>query len=381
MADLRTWLFGIEMPGPFVLASGPLSYDAQGLWAAFRAGAGGVTTKTLRLERAVNPTPHMVLPRTSNLRATLFNSEKWADLTWQQWVESELPAVHGHPGALIASIGHTAAEAETITTPVAATGVVDAIECVAYSREDLPSLVRAVRDHTDLPVLAKLTFNWGEELMRTAEASLEAGADGFTAIDSIGPALQVDIETSLPTIGGAGNRAWMSGAAIRPLAQSVVADLALRFGVPVVGTGGILGAEDAVEMTMAGATALGVCTAPLLRGLEWITKTSEKLSAWLDAHGHASLSAVRGQALPHLHRAEDTAALAFAFNPRLCTLCDLCVVLCPYEARHMQGEAPRSPDLRQVLDEARCRNCGLCVEVCKPSALTYANWPRESRGY
>ncbi|MBI3360608.1 MAG: hypothetical protein HY023_05805 [Chloroflexi bacterium] len=60
MADLRTTLFNTEMASPFVLASGPLSYDAHGLRAAFRAG--GVTTKTLRLERAVNPIPHMVLP-------------------------------------------------------------------------------------------------------------------------------------------------------------------------------------------------------------------------------------------------------------------------------------------------------------------------------
>src|SRR5512141_2996490 len=105
MADLKTRLFGVEMPSPFVLASGPLSYDRQGLWEAYRAGAGGVTTKTLRLAAAGNPTPHMVVPRSSNLRATLFNSEKWADLTWERWVEQELPAMAGHPGALIASIG------------------------------------------------------------------------------------------------------------------------------------------------------------------------------------------------------------------------------------------------------------------------------------
>src|SRR5512136_606605 len=104
LAILATTLFGIEMPSPFILASGPLSYDATGLWEAYHAGAGGVTTKTLRLERAVNPTPHMVVPRSSNLRATLFNTEKWAPLTWEQWVGEELPKMPGHPGALIASL-------------------------------------------------------------------------------------------------------------------------------------------------------------------------------------------------------------------------------------------------------------------------------------
>jgi len=377
MADLTTTLFDVEMPTPWVLASGPLSYDAHGLWTAYKAGAGGIVTKTLRLERAVNPTPHMVVPRTSNLRATLFNTEKWADLTWEQWVEKELPALKGHPGALIASIGHTAHEAEVITGPVAATGVVDIVECVAYTYEALPPLVRAVREHTDLPILAKLTFNWGDQLMPTAEAALKAGADGFTAIDSVGPTLQIDIDTCLPTIGGVGNRAWMSGAALRPIAQAVVADLVARFGKPVVGTGGIVFAEDAVEMTMVGATALGVCTAPLLRGLEWFGKTSEKLSAWLDAHSYARLADACGLALPHLHPIEDTHRLSFNFEPLKCTLCDLCVVLCPYEARQMDGgEKPKTPGLLQLLQEDTCRYCGLCVEVCKPAALTYGNWPR-----
>ena len=111
MADLVTRLFGFEMPSPFILASGPLSYDAQGMWKAYHAGAGGITTKTLRLERAINPTPHIIVPRSQNLRGTLFNSEKWADLTWEQWVDQELPQMKNHPGALIASIGHTAPEA------------------------------------------------------------------------------------------------------------------------------------------------------------------------------------------------------------------------------------------------------------------------------
>jgi dihydroorotate dehydrogenase/Pyruvate/2-oxoacid:ferredoxin oxidoreductase delta subunit len=379
MANLRTSLFGLEMPGPFILASGPLSYDATGLWEAYRAGAGGVVTKTLRLEAAINPTPHMVVPRSPNLRATLFNSEKWADLPWEQWVERELPAMAGHPGLLIASIGHTPAEGEAIAGPVAETGVVDAIECVAYTQATIVDLVRRVHEQAPkTPILAKLTFNWGDDLYMVAEEVLKAGANGFTAIDSIGPTLQIDIETGEPTIGGAGNKAWMSGAAIRPMAQAIVSELAVRYpGVPVVGTGGIIQAEDAVEMTMVGASALGVCTGPLLRGLEWFERTSEKLSAWLDGHAYPDLAAIRGKVLPRLHAAEVTSWLTFAFDPLKCTKCDLCVVLCPYDARQMGGgDRPKSATLTQILDEDRCRYCGLCVEVCKPGSLTYGNWPR-----
>ena len=376
MANLTTDLFGIGMPSPFMLASGPLSSDARGVWSAFHAGAGGVTTKTLRLRAAINPTPHIVLPRSPNLRADLFNSEKWSDLPWEQWVRSELPALKGHPGLLCVSIGHTAEEAQALAGPVAATGVVDAIECVAYDRRELPSLVRAVRDQTDLPILAKLSFNWGDGLWETTEGALAAGATGLTAIDSIGPTLEIDINTARPVIGGAGNRAWMSGAAIRPVAQAIVAELVTRFGVPVIGTGGIFSAEDAVEMTMLGASALGVCTAPLLRGIEWIEKTAERMNRWLDAHGYASLSDVRGIALSRFSPNDDATQLSFVFDPTLCTLCRLCVSLCPYAARTMEGEEPRAPAILQILDTERCRSCGICVEVCRPAALTYGNWPR-----
>jgi len=280
---------------------------------------------------------------------------------------------------LCVSIGHTAEEAKALAGPVAATGVVDAVECVAYDRHELPSLVRAVREQTDLPILAKLSFNWGDDLWETAENALEAGATGLTAIDSIGPTLEININTALPIIGGAGNRAWMSGAAIRPIAQAIVAELVTRFGVPVIGTGGIFSAEEAVEMTMLGASALGVCTAPLMRGIEWIEKTSERLNRWLDAHGYASFSDVRGIALSCFSPDDDATRLAFGFDPTLCTLCRLCVSLCPYAARTMDGEGPRTPTLLQILDTERCRSCGICVEVCRPAALTYGNWPRPQR--
>ena len=111
--------------------------------------------------------------------------------------------------------------------------------------------------------------------------------------------------------------------------------------------------------------------------MEWFGRTGEKLSAWLDSHGYPDLSAVRGMALPKLHAVEDTSRLTFEFNPLLCTKCDLCVVLCPYDAREMGGgDKPKTPTLTQILDEDRCRYCGLCVEVCKPGSLTYGNWPR-----
>ena len=264
-----------------------------------------------------------------------------------------------------------------MTEGIVATGAVDILECVAYSCNDLADMVRAIRHWTDLPVLAKLSFNWGDQLMDIAEDALMAGADGFTAIDSIGPILRINIETRRSLHAGRAGKAWMSGAAIKPLALGIVSSLATRFGRPVIGTGGVVTAEDVIEMTLVGASAVGACTAPLLHGLRWFGKTATQVSKWLDGHGHASLDEIRGAALPLLPTEDDTEGISFRFEPRMCTLCGLCVVTCAYGARELVGEEAHSPDLDLKLDEVRCRKCGLCAEVCKPGALT-SDWPRQA---
>jgi heterodisulfide reductase subunit A-like polyferredoxin len=97
----------------------------------------------------------------------------------------------------------------------------------------------------------------------------------------------------------------------------------------------------------------------------------------LDQHGYASFSETYGLALNHLHSQESFGSLDFNFDPLLCTKCNQCVELCPYVARSLSGEKPKSLDLTQSVDEIRCRSCGFCVSVCRPGALSFGNWPRK----
>jgi dihydroorotate dehydrogenase (fumarate) len=143
----------------------------------------------------------------------------------------------------------------------------------------------------------------------------------------------------------------------------VVAQICQRYGVPVVGTGGVGQAEDAVEMVMAGATAVGVHSLPLLRGLGWFERTLARLDRWLEAHDHSRLADLRGVALPHLEEPVPNLPLAFAFDKDTCTRCGRCVTVCAYGARELTAEG------EMLLDEELCRSCGLCVAVCAPTAL------------
>jgi dihydroorotate dehydrogenase (fumarate) len=355
MADLSVDLCGKRLPNPFVLASGPLTWNAEAIQAAFDAGAAAAVTKTIRPQATVNPTPHIA----DAGRGSLLNTEGWSDFSAEEWLQRELPALRGRQkGVLIASLGHTPEEVAELVAPVAETGP-DLLELVSYRAQDAAPMVAVAKEKVDLPVLIKVTANW-PDLLDVVEACLQAGADGVTAIDSIGPTLRIDIEKGEPLLG---SFAWLSGRAILPISLRAVAQICQRHGVPVVGTGGVGQAEDAVEMVMAGATAVGVHSLPLLRGLGWFGKTLARLERWLAAHGHNRLADLRGLALHHLEVPVPHMPLAFAFDQETCTRCGRCVTVCAYGAREL------TEDGEMLLEEEICRSCGLCVEVCASGAL------------
>lgn len=96
----------------------------------------------------------------------------------------------------------------------------------------------------------------------------------------------------------------------------------------MVGTGGVGQAENAVEIIMAGATAVGVHSLPLLRELRWFEKALTRLDPWLEAHGHSRLADLRGLALPHMETPVPHMPLAFAFDEEICRSCGLCDAVC-----------------------------------------------------
>lgn len=352
--DLSTTLCGVQLKNPLVLASGPLSWNASSIQAAFAAGAAAVATKTIRRTPTVNPVPHITLSG----RSGLLNTELCSDLTVGDWIERELPALADREGVLIVNTGQTADEVAELAGPFAEAGA-DILEVVSYKPEDPAPMVAVAKEIVSIPVLVKVSANW-PNLAKVVEACMQAGADGITAIDSIGPTLRVDVETGRPLLG---SYAWLSGDPIRPIAMRIVADICRHHDAPVVGTGGVGRAEDVIEMTMAGATAVAVHSAPLRQGLGWFQRTLTRLEGWLEARGYARLADLRGMALPHLDKPSSQEPLSFEFDGEECTECGRCVVVCAYEARRLL------PKKRMLLEAELCRSCGLCVAVCPTDAL------------
>jgi dihydroorotate dehydrogenase (NAD+) catalytic subunit len=155
-------------------------------------------------------------------------------------------------------------------------------------------VTRRVKDSTNVPVLIKLSPNV-ENIAKVAEEVARAGADGISAINSLGPGLVLDIETARPVLyNGVGG---VSGPAIRPIAVRCVRDICRAVDIPVLAMGGVTTGRDVVEMIQVGATAVAIGSAINYRGLNVFAEACAELSAYMVRHGFHTLADFRGAAL------------------------------------------------------------------------------------
>jgi dihydroorotate dehydrogenase (NAD+) catalytic subunit len=124
---------------------------------------------------------------------------------------------------------------------------------------------------------------------------VEAGADGITAINSLGPGIILDIETCRPVL--AHGTGGLSGPNIRPIAVRCVRDICRAVDVPVVAVGGVTTGRDLVEMVLVGATVVGVGSAVCYRGIEVFQKVCDELRDYMERHQYGNLEAFRGRAI------------------------------------------------------------------------------------
>ena len=173
--------------------------------------------------------------------------------------------------------------------------------------EPAAEVTRAVRQATDLPVIVKLTPSAGD-VVAVAAAVVEAGADALTIANTF-PALSIDIRQRRPALGwGSGG---LSGPAIRPIVLKMVWDVArARLGVPIIGCGGIVTWQDAVEYLLAGATAVQVGTATFVNPRAPL-EVLEGLESFLREQGLESPAELVGAALEH-ERARKGGARAYS---------------------------------------------------------------------
>jgi dihydroorotate dehydrogenase (NAD+) catalytic subunit len=305
--DISVELCGYRLPNPTVLASGILGLSHDILARVARCGAGAVTTKSCSLKpRSGYPNP-TILDWGPGLINAVGLSNPGVEVTVEE-IEAAKEQLAPLGVVLIASIfADTIYDFGTISRFISEAQP-DILE-VNVSCPNLDSryqqmfaadphvtaqVTRRVKRYTDIPVLVKLSPNV-TDIVEIAQAVVEAGADGITAINSVGPGLIIDVETRRPVL--AHGTGGLSGPGIRPVAVRCVHDICQAVDVPVVAGGGVMTGRDVVEMLLVGATAVSMGSAIRYRGMEVFRRVCEELKDYMQRHGHASLQSLRGTAI------------------------------------------------------------------------------------
>jgi len=151
-------------------------------------------------------------------------------------------------------------------------------------------LLSAVRKATKLPVIAKLSPNV-TDITEFAKAARDAGCDGLSLINTL-LGMAIDVRSRRPRL--ANCTGGLSGPAIRPVAVRMVWQAAKAVSLPIIGMGGIMTAEDALEFILAGASAVAVGTANFVNPRATVD-VAEGIGAFLEQQGIGSVRELVGQ--------------------------------------------------------------------------------------
>ena len=301
--DMRVNVAGVELCSPVIAASGTFGYGVEFEDIVSLDKIGAFVTKGLSREQmAGNPAPRIIETAGGMVNAIgLQNMGVWA------FVQEKLPKLVAMKGVVtIANVfGYTVDDCVEVirvlnTAPGIAMYELNA-SCPNTSHGGMvfgtdPSLlyelVSRCRGVSGRPLMVKLSPNV-TNIGYMARVAEDAGADAVSLVNTF-LALSIDVRTRMPRI--ANVTGGLSGPAIKPIAVRMVHEVSKAVRIPVVGMGGIVRAEDAVEFMLAGATAVQVGTASYAdpRAVENI---ASGLRRWCSHHGVGEVRSLTGAAL------------------------------------------------------------------------------------
>ncbi|GKV05249.1 hypothetical protein SLEP1_g17283 [Rubroshorea leprosula] len=331
--DLSVTVNGLNMPNPFVIASGPPGTNYTVMKRAFDEGWGAVIAKTVSLDAAkvIN-----VTPRYARLRAGANGSAKGQIIGWEnielisdrpfetmlkefEQLKEEYP-----DRILIASImeEYNKAAWEEIIDRVEQTGI-DAIEvnfscphgmperkmgaAVGQDCALLEEVCGWINAKATVPVWAKMTPNI-TDITQPARVALRSGCEGVSAINTIMSVMGINLNTLRPEpcVEGYSTPGGYSSKAVHPIALGKVMSIAKMMKsefndkeYSLSGIGGVETGSDAAEFILLGANTVQVCTGVMMHGYGLVKKLCEELKDFMKMHNFSSIEDFRGVSLQY----------------------------------------------------------------------------------
>jgi dihydroorotate dehydrogenase (NAD+) catalytic subunit len=298
--DMRVTVAGVEFSSPVIAASGTFGYGVEFDEIISFDRIGGFVTKGLSREpMAGNPTPRIV-----ETAAGMVNAIGLQNMGVRQFIEEKLPKLQRITNAVVIAtvFGFTIEDCVEVVhalndAPGIAMYELNA-SCPNTSHggmvfgtdpQMLWDLVTSCKKASRRPLMVKLSPNV-TDIGLMAYVAADGGADAVSLVNTF-LSLVIDVETRRPRI--ANVTGGLSGPAIKPIAMRMVYQASKAVNIPIIGMGGIVRAEDAVEFMLAGASAVQVGTASYAdpRAVENI---ANNLKRWCVSHGIAEVSSLTG---------------------------------------------------------------------------------------
>jgi dihydroorotate dehydrogenase (NAD+) catalytic subunit len=304
--DMRVTLAGLELTNPVIAASGTFGYGIEFEEIVRLDGIGGFVTKGISME----PMNGHAAPRIVQTAAGMLNAIGLQNVGVEEFIAHKLPPLSRYPrcNVIVNVFGYTVGEYVAVIDRLNQAEGIAAYELnvscpnvhaggMAFGSDagSLEYLVSRAKSSSRRPLIVKLSPNV-TSIAHMAKIAEDAGADAVSLTNTF-LAMSIDTETRRPRLtnitGG------LSGPAIKPIALRMVYETASAVNIPILGMGGIVTPEDAVEFLLAGATAIQVGTASYAdpRATE---RLARGLESWCKSHDVEHVSSLTGAIeIPH----------------------------------------------------------------------------------
>ncbi len=302
MVNLSVDLCGKKLKNPVIPASGTFGFGREFDELYDISVLGGVATKGLTLA----PRLGNAVPRIAESHGTILNAVGLQNPGVDAFLKNDLDWLKSKTRVLANAAGSTLSDYGEICKKL--NGKVDFIElniscpnvkcggmAFGIKPESVEEVTRVAKENCpDTPLIVKLSPNV-ESIAANAQAAERGGADALSLVNTF-TGMAVDIERRKPIL--ANNTGGVSGAGIKPIAVRMVYEASCAVKIPVVGMGGIVTAEDAIEFLMAGAVAVEVGTQNFTDPLA-CPKIIAGIEKWCKAHNVENVSDLTGTLTPN----------------------------------------------------------------------------------